>query len=141
MMNTSELALVATRRPPFPRGTWWLILTISAHRSYESLPPNFSLLQNMAAGAFAGIAVSTKPLQAYPDLHLLLHSTGSADILTLSDRNIPSCTLSMLSRCVPSREGVLHRLLAWHSPVSDAPTPHRHECRSSIPLLQLSTMV
>lgn len=24
--------------------------------SYESLPPNFSLLQNMAAGAFAGIA-------------------------------------------------------------------------------------
>jgi len=25
--------------------------------SYESLPPNFSLLQNMAAGAFAGIAV------------------------------------------------------------------------------------
>lgn len=27
-------------------------------RSYESLPPNFSLLQNMAAGAFAGIAVS-----------------------------------------------------------------------------------
>lgn len=26
-------------------------------RSYESLPPNFSLLQNMAAGAFAGIAV------------------------------------------------------------------------------------
>jgi hypothetical protein len=24
---------------------------------YESLPPNFSLLQNMAAGAFAGIAV------------------------------------------------------------------------------------
>jgi hypothetical protein len=25
--------------------------------SYESLPPNFSLSQNMAAGAFAGIAV------------------------------------------------------------------------------------
>ncbi len=25
--------------------------------SYEGLPPNFSLLQNMAAGAFAGIAV------------------------------------------------------------------------------------
>jgi hypothetical protein len=25
--------------------------------SYESLPPNFSLLQNMVAGAFAGIAV------------------------------------------------------------------------------------
>lgn len=24
---------------------------------YESLPPNFSLIQNMAAGAFAGIAV------------------------------------------------------------------------------------
>ena len=25
--------------------------------SYESLPPNFSLTQNMVAGAFAGIAV------------------------------------------------------------------------------------
>jgi len=25
--------------------------------SYESLPPNFSLAANMAAGAFAGIAV------------------------------------------------------------------------------------
>lgn len=28
--------------------------------SYEGLPPNFSLLQNMAAGAFAGIAVSDR---------------------------------------------------------------------------------
>lgn len=28
--------------------------------SYESLPPNFSLLQNMVAGAFAGIAVRTE---------------------------------------------------------------------------------
>jgi len=27
--------------------------------SYESLPPNFSLAANMAAGAFAGIAVRT----------------------------------------------------------------------------------
>jgi hypothetical protein len=27
--------------------------------TYESLPPNFSLLQNMAAGAFAGIAEHT----------------------------------------------------------------------------------
>ena len=27
--------------------------------SYEGLPPNFSLLQNMTAGAFAGIAVSS----------------------------------------------------------------------------------
>ena len=26
-------------------------------RSYESLPPNFSLAANMCAGAFAGIAV------------------------------------------------------------------------------------
>ena len=29
-----------------------------AYSSYESLPPDFTLLQNMAAGAFAGIAVS-----------------------------------------------------------------------------------
>ena len=28
-----------------------------ATNSYESLPPNFSLAANMAAGAFAGIAV------------------------------------------------------------------------------------
>jgi solute carrier family 25 (mitochondrial iron transporter), member 28/37 len=28
--------------------------------SYESLPPNFSLAANMAAGAFAGIAVSSR---------------------------------------------------------------------------------
>lgn len=36
------------------------LLQLSANSfdiSYESLPPNFSLLQNMAAGAFAGIAV------------------------------------------------------------------------------------
>lgn len=30
-----------------------------AYCSYEGLPPNFSLVQNMAAGAFAGIAVRT----------------------------------------------------------------------------------
>lgn len=34
-----------------------LKLTVPPLYSYESLPPNFSLLQNMAAGAFAGIAV------------------------------------------------------------------------------------
>lgn len=33
-------------------GTW-----ADMHCSYESLPPNFSLAANMAAGAFAGIAV------------------------------------------------------------------------------------
>lgn len=34
--------------------------------SYESLPPNFSLAANMAAGAFAGIAVRklTRPLRS-----------------------------------------------------------------------------
>lgn len=26
---------------------------------YEGLPPNFTLVENMAAGAFAGIAVTT----------------------------------------------------------------------------------
>ena len=30
--------------------------------SYEALPPNFSILQNCAAGAFAGIAVRRPPL-------------------------------------------------------------------------------
>ena len=29
----------------------------NVHFSYEALPPNFSILQNCAAGAFAGIAV------------------------------------------------------------------------------------
>jgi hypothetical protein len=32
--------------------------------SYEGLPPNFSLLQNMAAGAFAGIAVCASTLRS-----------------------------------------------------------------------------
>ena len=31
---------------------------LTSYYSYESLPPDFTLLQNMAAGAFAGIAVS-----------------------------------------------------------------------------------
>jgi hypothetical protein len=33
------------------------LLSLMQHFSYESLPPNFSLAANMAAGAFAGIAV------------------------------------------------------------------------------------
>ncbi len=33
--------------------------------SYESLPPNFSLLQNMAAGAFAGIAEHCASKQSF----------------------------------------------------------------------------
>lgn len=41
--------------------------------SYESLPPNFSLLQNMAAGAFAGIAVcfTSLPLHCLSSLAML----------------------------------------------------------------------
>ena len=35
------------------------------NQSYESLPPNFSLTQNMVAGAFAGIAVHTILLSYY----------------------------------------------------------------------------
>ena len=43
--------------------------TDSANR-YEGLPPNFSLAQNMAAGAFAGIAVRSPPstYQAYGNI-------------------------------------------------------------------------
>lgn len=37
------------------------VLTDILRSSYEGLPPNFSLLQNMAAGAFAGIAVGGPP--------------------------------------------------------------------------------
>ena len=36
----------------------WQTEDTDRHDSYESLPPNFSLAANMAAGAFAGIAVS-----------------------------------------------------------------------------------
>lgn len=43
-------------------------------RSYESLSPNFSLLQNMAAGAFAGIAVSDQPQCPSDDLDAYLRS-------------------------------------------------------------------
>jgi hypothetical protein len=35
---------------------FWTWTDANMH-SYESLPPNFSLAANMAAGAFAGIAV------------------------------------------------------------------------------------
>lgn len=36
---------------------------------YEGLPPNFTLVENMAAGAFAGIAVIRPPslLERIPD--------------------------------------------------------------------------
>jgi len=34
------------------------------NNSYEGLPPNFSLLQNMTAGAFAGIAVCLPTLRS-----------------------------------------------------------------------------
>lgn len=41
----------------FPKPILHLADTNPLSNSYESLPPNFSLVQNMAAGAFAGIAV------------------------------------------------------------------------------------
>lgn len=34
------------------------VSTLMLDLSYEALPPNFSVAENMAAGAFAGIAVS-----------------------------------------------------------------------------------
>jgi hypothetical protein len=48
--------------------------------SYESLPPNFSLLQNMAAGAFAGIAEHTVmyPVDAIKTRMQILSPTPSA---------------------------------------------------------------
>ncbi|KAK8069281.1 hypothetical protein PG994_005897 [Apiospora phragmitis] len=57
---------------------------------YESLPPNFSLAQNMAAGAFAGIAVGLIPSKKLAAAEL------EADMA--SYRNTPSCTPSMRSR-------------------------------------------
>lgn len=59
--------------------------------SYEALPPNFSLLQNMVAGAFAGIAV--RLFQPYQDVN-------RPAVLTLKNRNILLCIPSMLSRFV-----------------------------------------
>jgi hypothetical protein len=47
------LELHFERRGLFEMCRCWYVV-----ESYESLPPNFSLLQNMVAGAFAGIAVS-----------------------------------------------------------------------------------
>lgn len=46
-------------------------------RSYESLPPNFSLAANMAAGAFAGIAVCQHQPTARSGLHLLIRGPGT----------------------------------------------------------------
>ena len=49
----------------------WRASCADCGRSYESLPPNFSLAANMAAGAFAGIAVrlnqKAQSGQAYGD--------------------------------------------------------------------------
>lgn len=47
---------------------------------YESLPPNFSLIQNMAAGAFAGIAEHTVmyPIDAIKTRMQILNPTPSA---------------------------------------------------------------
>lgn len=36
--------------------------------SYETLPSNFSLADNMLAGAFAGIAVSFQPPASHPSI-------------------------------------------------------------------------
>jgi hypothetical protein len=46
---------------------------------YESLPPNFSLLQNMAAGAFAGIAEHSV---MYPIDAIKVRAIGSMATLT-----------------------------------------------------------
>lgn len=80
-MTTSELS------------SFLVISSIDAKwfRSYESLPPNFSLAQNMAAGAFAGIAVRPKldPLE--------LGDVFKTDSI-LSFRSILPCIPSMRSR-------------------------------------------
>lgn len=57
--------------------------------SYEALPPNFSLVQNMTAGAFAGIAV-------WCPLHMRSCCVGVPPGADHLRRNILSCTLSTL---------------------------------------------
>jgi hypothetical protein len=44
--------------------------------SYEALPPNFSLAQNMAAGAFAGIAVGLRLPARALSLSLCVRTRG-----------------------------------------------------------------
>ncbi|APA13438.1 hypothetical protein sscle_11g082080 [Sclerotinia sclerotiorum 1980 UF-70] len=53
---------------------------VEAFEDYESLPPNFSLIQNMAAGAFAGIAEHTVmyPIDAIKTRMQILNPTPSA---------------------------------------------------------------
>jgi len=58
-----------------------LMVLTRIFRSYEALPPNFSLAANMVAGAFAGIAVRTQT--ALPASTWLMYS-----------RNIQSCIQS-----------------------------------------------
>ncbi|KAF7890662.1 hypothetical protein EAF00_008977 [Botryotinia globosa] len=53
---------------------------LEEYDEYESLPPNFSLIQNMAAGAFAGIAEHTVmyPIDAIKTRMQILNPTPSA---------------------------------------------------------------
>ena len=59
-----------------------------AYFSYESLPPDFTLLQNMAAGAFAGIAVSLP----FPNV------CDQQDSKPMDLRSILSCSPSIPSK-------------------------------------------
>lgn len=73
-------------------GDHWL--TAHAYSSYEALPPNFSLLQNMAAGAFAGIAVCFLP----PLRQMRFFATWHWET-DISIRSIRPCIPLMRSRC------------------------------------------
>ncbi len=43
--------------------------TLILNRSYEALPPNFTALENMLAGGFAGVAVNFAPQPGGSNCH------------------------------------------------------------------------
>ncbi|UQC87083.1 uncharacterized protein CLUP02_12585 [Colletotrichum lupini] len=92
-----------------------LLLTLCS-TSYESLPPNFSLVQNMAAGAFAGIAEHTVmyPIDAIKTRMQVLNPNPSA---------VYNGVIQGTYR-IASREGVLSLWRGMSSVVAGAGPAH-----------------
>lgn len=94
-------------QPTNQRFPYVMPLSIANHYrpSYESLPPNFSLLQNMMAGAFAGIAVRVlkqPPSKRWSDIAGKLTLATGAHCHVPSRRNQGSYISNLTSPSPPS---------------------------------------
>ena len=116
------VAILHCRRPAKGKRPENRLLGSLTRSSYESLPPNFSLLQNMAAGAFAGIAEHCASK----------HSFAHTGYLWLSlDQLLTSCSVS--DRCDQGERALRPCQTDIHAErtaqLTSSPATHRHECR------------